>query len=60
MHCSVSAFDVSVDSINKVFMDKAWLPDMSFKWVDVANLLEALCLPEFKKTFRVQRRERTS
>jgi hypothetical protein len=48
LHCDVSAFDVSVDSVKKVFMDKDWLLDMSFKWNDVANLLEALGLSEFK------------
>ena len=47
--CGVSAFDISVDSVEKVFMDKEWLPDMSFKWDDVENLLEALGLPEVKE-----------
>jgi hypothetical protein len=50
LHCGVSAFDVSVDSVKKVFMDNDWLLDMSFKWNDVANLLEALGRSEFKKT----------
>ncbi len=30
--CGVSAFDVSVDSVKKVFMDKEWLLDRSFRW----------------------------
>ena len=47
--CGVSAFDISVDSVEKVFMDKEWLPDMSFKWDDVENLLEAMGLSEFKE-----------
>ena len=47
-HCGVSAFDVSVDSVKKVFMDKEWLSDKSFMWEDVGNLLEALGVPEIE------------
>ena len=47
-HCGVSAFDVSVDSVKKVFMDKEWLSDKSFMWEDFANLFEALSVPEIE------------
>ena len=41
----VDAELVSVDALKKVFEEKGWLEDLSFKQEDVLTLLEALGIP---------------
>ena len=44
--CSVSADDVSVESLKKVFEEKGWPHDLSFNREDLATLLESLGVQE--------------
>ena len=44
--CGVSADVVSVEWLKKVFEEKGWPHDLSFKREDLATLLESLGVPE--------------